>query len=269
LVRIRKNPMQRQYLLRGPSYKDTVTPVTAEWLNSQQIENHAVARIRTELVAGLDLALLKKAGVLKQGAVLKATGAYAIDDRGTAPNPAAHALPCGIVLLGRGPIADVASSAKLRLFLIEPYTYTNIIPRAANTADLKAKAFKKKDGTGLVGTFSQYCQQIVDFVDYSRRPIIDRSAFRNRFDVLLQNQIKAFEIALNNTEPGRTGNKLIPGEGLELVETPVTTEEEKIEDIRPSLRGQLRAMKEFRPIAFSDMLVDQVEEEFHANKKDD
>ena len=36
-----------------------------------------------------------------------------------------------------------------------------------------------------------------------------------------------------------------------------------------SLRGQLRAMTEFRHIAFSDMLVDQVEEEFHATHKNE
>ena len=259
--------MRRQFIQGRPqSYRDKniVTPVTSKSLNLPQIENHAVARIRSELAAGLDLALLKKAGLLRQGPVLMATGAYAIDDRGTSPNPAAHALPCGIILLGRGPIANVASSQELRSFLTEPYCYTNIIPRAANTADLRAEGFKRKDGTGLVGTFAQYCQQIVDFNDYSRRPIIDRSAFRSRFDLLMRKQTTAFEIALNNTEPGRSGTVMIPGEGIQLVETPATAEEEKIEDIRTSLRGQLRAMNEFRPIAFSELLVNEVEEEFHS-----
>jgi hypothetical protein len=261
--------MQRKYIPRGFSYKDTDSAVNSRFLNLEQVKNHAVARMRTELVAGLDLALLRKAGILKQGAMLKPTGAYAIDDKGSDPNPAAHALPCGIIVSGRGEVPNVAPIGALRSFLIEPYSYTNIVPLAANEADSKAEAFNRKNGTGLVGTFARYCQQIVDFDDNSRRPVIDRAAFRQRFDVLMTNQISALEIALNKTEPGREGTRLVPGEGLIVVETPITTEEQKIEDIRMSLRGQIIATKETRHIAFSDVLVGAVEEEFHEKLKDD
>ena len=128
--------MYRRYSPREFDYRDrkVETGATSGFLSPAQISNHAIARVRCSLAAGVDLALMKSTRIIAGGERLKATGARVIDDKeGVTASPAAHALPCGISVPGKGPVHHLPKTLIMREFIEEPYKYTNIIPQSANS----------------------------------------------------------------------------------------------------------------------------------------
>jgi hypothetical protein len=139
----------RSYLPRSWDYRDSgvETTATTGFLNSDMITNHAVCRVRCSLTAGLDIALMKSSRMIARGTQLERIGAGVIDDdRGTTQRPAAHAIPCGIFVVGKKPIHLIPRHRKMQEFIADPYKYTNIVSKSLNDADHKAEAFKRRDG---------------------------------------------------------------------------------------------------------------------------
>ena len=138
-----------------------------------------------------------------------------IDDKeGVTNNPAAHALPCGISVAGRGPVYHLPKTLIMQEFVREPYKYTNIIPHSANAADHRAEAFNRKDGTGLVASFLRFCQRVSDN-STARHGVLNKGALRQAFYQLMQDYDQAFAIALNNSEPSSSDRVvMVPGEGM-------------------------------------------------------
>src|SRR5947209_4832856 len=149
--------MKRSYIHRSQDdYRNTgriETNATSLIISPATMGNHVASRARCSLIAGVDLILAYKTGILPKGQPFP-VGAYAQDDKGTRKGPvktdAAHALPCGI-LIGNVPVPEYAAgSAGLRMFLTEPYRYTNVIPKVANKGDHRAEAFgEPAPGQGL------------------------------------------------------------------------------------------------------------------------
>ena len=75
--------MYRRYLPRPFDYRDrqVETAATSGFLSPAQISNHAMARVRCSLAAGVDLALMKSHQLVSGGQLLIATGARVIDDQ--------------------------------------------------------------------------------------------------------------------------------------------------------------------------------------------
>lgn len=208
-------------------------------------------------------------GMIPANSRLLPTGARVIDDKeGITDKPAAHALPCGISISGRGPVHQLPKSLTMQEFIAQPYKYTNVIPKAANAADHRAEAFNRKDGTGLVGSFRRFCQRAVDTTTVTRGRL-NRSALRAAFDQLLQDYQTAFAIALEKSAPTSSGRIVVtPGFGTQInPNVPYTDREFTDDNIRSALRGQIAAMKEFEGSSFSSMLIEEVENDFHANLK--
>jgi hypothetical protein len=256
--------MYRRFSPRPFDYRDrqVETGATSGFLSPAQISNHAVARVRCSLAAGIDLALMKSARMVPRSPLLIATGARVIDDRdGVTDNPAAHALPCGISFPGRGPAHQLPRTPMMREFIEEPYKYTNVIPQSANKADHRAEAFNRRDGTGLVGSFLRYCRRVLDT---SAAPGgLNKAALRLAFDQLVTDYLLAFSIALDRPEPASSGRVvLVPGEGV-VVDPDIAYGRDEIreDDIRTAIRGQMSAMQDSS--LFSTVLVEQVESDFH------
>lgn len=264
--------MYRKYLTRPWDYRhsDVETGATSGFLSPAQNSNHAIARVRCSLAAGVDLALMKSHGMIPGNQRLMATGARVIDDKaGMTDNPAAHALPCGISVIGRGPVFLLPKPIVMQQFLAEPYKYTNIIPRSANAADHRAEAFNRKDGTGLVGSFLKFSQRVVDTAA-THKGAVDRGALSLAFTQLMADYVRALEIAMENSAPVATGRLvMVPGQGM-MLNPGIERSDDEIgeENIRTALRGQIMAMKEFESALFSSMLVQEVESDFHGRLKE-
>jgi hypothetical protein len=264
--------MYRKYLTRPWDYRhsDVETGATSGFLSPAQNSNHAVARVRCSLTAGVDLALMKSHGIISGSQRLMATGARVIDDKaGVTDTPAAHALPCGISVIGRGPVFLLPKPVVMQQFLAEPYKYTNIIPRSANAADHRAEAFSRKDGTGLVGSFLRFSQRVLDTAT-TRKGVLERGALRSAFTQLMADYVGALEIAMNKSVPVATGRLVkVPGQGM-MLDPSIERSDDEIgeENIRTALRGQISAMKEFEGALFSSRLVEEVESDFHERLKE-
>lgn len=265
--------MKRLYMPRSFDYRSLEIAETSSYLSPQQMENHAVARMRCSLIAGVDLALLKANGILKSGNLsksdtsLSASGAKVQDDKGDRANHAAHVLPCGISWNGV-PIHNIPPSQNMQVFIAEPYRYTNILPRAANEADRRAEIAHPDSGKGLILNFEHFCQRIVQD-STAPRGKVDRSFLINVFNNLLQDYCCSFERALSNSRDVSSENvKTVAGTGVELESsTQLDKADIREDDIRTALRTQLQTLKEFGPTGFSLVLVDQVENDFHAELK--
>src|SRR5712671_6153521 len=90
--------MRRTYLPREFDYRSLDTATTRTALSPAQLVNHAVARLRCSLVAGIDLHLMAAFGIVRSGSVVSAKGAAVQDDRGKNGWEAAHALPSGLLV---------------------------------------------------------------------------------------------------------------------------------------------------------------------------
>lgn len=264
--------MYRKYLSRPFDYRDSrvETGATSGFLSPEQISNHAMARVRCSLSAGVDLALMKAGGMVHGSQVLIATGARVIDDKaGVTQNPAAHALPCGISVSGKGPVHRLPRALAMQEFIAEPYKYTNIIPQPANAADHRAEAFSRRDETGLVGSFRRFCQRVL-VTHAAPKGGLNRSVLQLAFDQLMQDYQQAFAIALSKSEPSASGRvRVVPGQGT-LVDPsiPYSGDEFREDNIRTAIRGQMAAMKEFEASSFSGILIEQVESDFHDRLKE-
>jgi hypothetical protein len=262
--------MYRKYLVRSFDYRDSriETAATSGFLGPAQLSNHAIARVRFSLVAGVDLALMKTAAMIPASCQLIATGARVIDDRGLANRPAAHALPCGISALGRGSVHQLPKSLVMQEFIAQPYKYTNVIPKAGNAADHRAEAFNRKNGTGLVGSFKRFCQRVLD-TGPAPGGALDKGLLQQAFVQLIKDYQTAFTFALDNSRPTSSRRIIVsPGLGTGVNPDVPYTDREFLEDnIRTSLRGQIAAMKEFEGSSFSRVLIEQVESDFNATLK--
>jgi hypothetical protein len=263
--------VSRKYLPRSFDYRDSrvETVATSGFLSSAQIANHTVARIRCSLTAGTDLALMKTTGMVPHGTRVIATKAKVTDDRGSCKMPASHAIPCGISVFGRGPLHMIPRFRKMQEFIAEPYKYTNIVPKATNNADSLAEAFKRQDGTGLVKTFERFCQRVLD-TTLDSRGVLNRAPLKAAFGQLMEDYQLSFSIVLKNFQVNSSGRvTYVPGFGVEVdPEIPYTDLQFHADNILTALRGQLTALKEIEGSAFSNMLVQQVESEFHAVAKE-
>jgi hypothetical protein len=262
----------RSYLPRSWDYRDSrvETNATSGFLSPAQIRNHAAARVRCSLTAGLDIALMKSGRMIAQGTLLKATGARVIDDdRGIKPSPAAHAIPCGISVAGRGPLHLIPHHRKMQEFIAEPYRYTNIVPKALNDADHKAEAFGRRDGTGLVRSFERFCQSVLSMGKDSRG-ILNKFHLRSAFGQLMKDYQTSFSLAFEKLPRIPSGRvTFIPGVGNQIdPDIEYTDQEFDVDNIRTALRGQLTALKELEGSEFSNRLVEQVESDFHSAVKE-
>ena len=86
-----------------------------------------------------------------------------IDDReGVTDNPAAHALPCGVSIAGRGPVHHLPKTLIMQEFVGEPYKYANIIPHWATWPTIAPRRSIERMGLGWSGSFMRFCQRVSD-----------------------------------------------------------------------------------------------------------
>ena len=260
--------MYRQYLPYGFDYR-RLQSSTSVSLSKAQIENMSIGRVRYSLTAGIDLALMKINKIIPENSVLVATGARVCDDKGQSDNPAAHGLPCGLSVAGKGPVHKIPKTSTMQVFVAQPYKHTNIVPYVANAAEFRAEAFHRKDGTGLVGSFKRFGQHVLE-TSTATRGVLNKGPLRLAFNQLIGDYQEAFAIAMKNSERIPSGRNIFQaGYGTVIdPEIPYTKEEIQQDNIRTVLRGQIAAIKEFEGSLFSTTLLEQVESDFHQNMKE-
>jgi hypothetical protein len=257
--------MSRVYLPHSWDYRSSnVDNATKTFLSPAQLSNHAVARARMSLIAGVDLALLQANKIILPGVIVAKGGAKHQDDSGNRNERtcAAHALPCGIRINGMTPdhLPALQGSAKTRAFVIEPYRHTNIVPISVNAADFQAEAYRRGDGTGLVANFVDFCHAALSSGESSSGKL-NRSGLQAAFAKLIRKSEESFEIALSKAVPATPSFK------LETI-APYTDRDFHEDNIRTALRAQARTLKDMGPSLFSPMLVEQVESDFHSLKEE-
>jgi hypothetical protein len=196
--------MPRIYLPHSWDYRSSdVENQTKVFLSPAQLENHAVARARMSLIAGVDLALLKANGLILPGGIVTKAGASYQDDRGKQKEKtsAAHALPCSIEINGimLDKLPTLKNLIKVQTFVVEPYRYTNIVPISVNNADSRAEAYGRKAGTGLVANFVDFCNKVLTADAFSSRKV-NRASLQAAFAELIRQSQESFEIALSRKE---------------------------------------------------------------------
>jgi hypothetical protein len=224
-----------------------------------QLENHAVSRARMALVAGVDLALLAAHTMVQPSAVLRKVGARYQDDGGNDKDKtrAAHALPCGILINNARPheLPALHGRPSLQKFIIEPYRYTNIVPKAVNDADHRAEAFNRNDGTGLVANFVTLCGRLLSSAANSSGKL-DRANLQLAFNSYTEDCGNSFRIALSRDSRVETPSEfIVPKDSQADVDR---------DNIRTALHIQELTLRRFGPSMFSRTLVEQVESDFHS-----
>lgn len=253
--------MNRIYMPRSFDYRSLETPVTTGFLSPQQMANHSIARARCSLIAGVDLALMKATGIFKLGAA-SAMRAVVQDDTGNPANHAAHAIPCQIAV-GAIPIHSIPSSRILQNFLAEPYRFTNILPKVANQADQRVESPCRTSGSGLRNNFENFCQRVMRTGAGAGR--LDRCGLQAAYTTLITDYCDSFAIALAHTkEISEERIRPVPGWGTEIdLSKPIAPKDQREDDIRTALRTQLTTLREIAGSAYSPILVEQVENDFH------
>jgi hypothetical protein len=228
--------------------------------------NHAAARLRWTLIAGIDLHLLSANSILKAGSVVSAKGASIIDDHGTAGWQAAHALPCGLIVSGRPAYLRAPGPASMR-HVGEPYGITNKVPSVVNAADQLAERFRAR--SGLVRAFESFGKEQVQ--TKARDGKIDFAWLSNSYSQLVKGYCGAFEIALSAMRPTPLQGKTWESGHVTIDPNTFRPSEKDYldEDIRSILRYQLRGTADIGYSLLRRHLVEEVEHKFHESLKQD
>jgi hypothetical protein len=233
-------------------------------LSPTQLENHTVSRARMALIAGVDLALLAANKLVLPSAVLTKAGARYQDDQGDkkAKTCAAHALPCGIKINNATPdkLPALHGRPSLQEFIIEPYRYTNVVPVTVNLADLRAEAYNRTDGTGLVANFVTFCAKLLSAVPNPSGKL-NRASLQLEFKAYIEACQNSFLLAQSRDAP------IQPHRFSEFIVPKDSEEDARQDNIRTALRAQERTLRELGPSLYSTILVEQVESDFHSADK--
>lgn len=249
--------MSRRNLPHEWDYRSAnVENAAKAFMSRAQLSNHAIARARMSLIAGVDLALMKAANLVPPGKLtITKSGARVQDDRGRDVDKtcAAHALPCSIKLNGimSYEVPALTNHLKLQEFLYEPYRYTNVVPAPVNDADFLAEGYQRADG--LVANFVEFCSKAIYAATATGK--INRSTLKSDFVALIQNSQDSLKTALSKAPP--------PPPPVFDLQKRYTAEDVYNENVRGALRAQLAALKDAGESLFSPILVEQVEDDFH------
>ena len=253
--------MKRTFIQREWDYRSLDTPVTESYISNQQMENHAVGRLRCSLTAGVDLCLMRITGLLHANTPVLKSRALLQDDQGHGGWAAAHALPCGLIC-GERPIHEIPTLHRLREHIAEPYRYTNVIPQAANQADSRVEVFR---GRGLTAAFRQFANRLIAIVPGEGNKL-DRNLLQAIYSQLFQDYADCFQAVVASRREQQIRGKSIGPDGHVLIDPESFAPSEaqyKEEAVRMAVRLQLKAMRDLEGMGYSRRLVDDVEARFH------
>jgi hypothetical protein len=151
----------------------------------------------------------------------------------------------------------------MQTFLAEPYRVTNVVPGAANVGDRRVEAFRQRDGKGLINAFGRFARSVLARSVVTGKSI-DRGMLYSAYSELFRDYVESFEGLISCLpEQQLKGKASGPGGTVVDLEFAPTAAECKEEDVRSSLRLQLKTMKDLAGFGFSPHLVDEVETDFH------
>lgn len=121
---------------------------------AQQVANHCSGRNAAVAEVLCYLSLLRNAGAIPNNATVSSAGAGFQSFRGSSDTPAAHCLPCQILINDKDPSTLVANP-RTALTLKSLFGKCTLLPLAFNHADSAA------EGSGLIEAFVWACEKVI------------------------------------------------------------------------------------------------------------
>ena len=140
----------------------------------QQVANHCIGRNAAVVEVLCYLSLLRNAGAIQSTAVVSSRGAHLQAFKGSSDRPAAHCLPCQILINGRSP-AEFLTNQQTKLAINSLFGKCTLLPLAFNHADSAA------EGNGLINAFVRACEEVIRSPASGARGI-NRQKVRHAYD---------------------------------------------------------------------------------------